>query len=157
MDILFYILSVFCLLAGFVGCFLPILPGPPVAYVGVLLLQLTDRFQFTVSQLLIWGILVVVVQVLDYLTPMLGTKYSGGSRWGNGGCLIGTLLGIFFFAPWGILLGPFVGALLGEILGGKAIVDAFKAGLGAFIGFFISVVLKVGLCGYFVYCVITAW
>lgn len=154
MDILLYILATLCLLLGFAGCFLPVLPGPPVAYVGLLLLQATERYQFTVGQLVVWGILVVVVQVLDYVTPILGTKYSGGSKWGNWGCVIGTVAGIFLFAPWGILLGPFVGALVGELLGGKALGEAMKAGAGAFIGFLVSVVLKVGLCGYFVYCVI---
>ncbi|KKB59380.1 DUF456 domain-containing protein [Parabacteroides gordonii] len=154
MDILLYVLAGLCLLLGFAGCFLPVLPGPPMAYVGLLLLQATERFQFTVGQLVTWGILVVVAQVLDYVTPILGTKYSGGSRWGNWGCVIGTVAGIFLFAPWGILLGPFIGALIGELLGGKAFGEAMKAGVGAFIGFLVSVVLKVGLCGYFVYCVI---
>ena len=154
MDILLYVLAGLCLLLGFAGCFLPVLPGPPMAYVGLLLLQVTERFQFTVGQLVTWGILVVVAQVLDYVTPILGTKYSGGSRWGNWGCVIGTVAGIFLFAPWGILLGPFIGALIGELLGGKAFGEAMKAGVGAFIGFLVSVVLKVGLCGYFVYCVI---
>lgn len=154
MDILLYVLAGLCLLLGFAGCFLPVLPGPPMAYVGLLLLQATERFQFTVGQLVVWGILVVVVQILDYVMPILGTKYSGGSRWGNWGCVIGTVVGIFLFAPWGILLGPFIGALIGEMLGGKAFGEAMKAGVGAFIGFLVSVVLKVGLCGYFVYCVI---
>lgn len=154
MDILLYILAIICLLLGFAGCCLPVLPGPPIAYAGLLLLQATERFQFTVGQLVVWGVLVIVVQVLDYVTPILGTKYSGGSKWGNWGCVIGTVAGIFLFAPWGILLGPFIGALIGELLGGKAFDEAMKAGVGAFIGFLISVVLKVGLCGYFVYCAI---
>lgn len=154
MDILLYVLAGLCLLLGFAGCFLPVLPGPPMAYVGLLLLQATERFQFTVGQLVAWGILVVVVQILDYVTPILGTKYSGGSRWGNWGCVIGTVAGIFLFAPWGILLGPFIGALIGELLGGKTFGEAMKAGVGAFMGFLVSVVLKVGLCGYLVYCVI---
>lgn len=154
MDILLYVLAGLCLLLGFAGCFLPVLPGPPMAYVGLLLLQATERFQFTVGQLVAWGILVVVVQILDYVTPILGTQYSGGSRWGNWGCVIGTVAGIFLFAPWGILLGPFIGALIGELLGGKTFGEAMKAGVGAFMGFLVSVVLKVGLCGYLVYCVI---
>lgn len=85
------------------------------------------------------------------LRPMLGTKYSGGSKWGNWGCAVGTVAGMFVFPPWGILLGPFVGAFVGELLGGKASGDALKAGFGAFAGFLLSVVLKVTLCGYFIY------
>ena len=93
----------------------------------------------------------IVVQALDYLTPLLGTKYSGGSRAGNWGCILGTIAGIFLFALWGIILGPFIGALLGELIGGKPFHEAFRAGIGAFIGFLLSVVLKVALCGYFCY------
>ncbi len=157
MDMLLYILSGVCLLLGFAGCFLPVLPGPPVAYMGLLLLQATERFGFTVGQLVVWGLLVVVVQVLDYVTPILGTKYSGGTKWGNWGCVIGTVMGVFLFAPWGIIFGPFVGALLGELLGGKNLGGAMKAGAGAFFGFLVSVVLKVGLCGYFAYCMIAGF
>lgn len=151
MDIVGIILSIVCLLLGFVGCFLPILPGPPIAYAGMLILRATDRFPFTTMQLVVWGIAVVTVQLLDYLTPLFGTKYSGGSRWGSWGCVIGTLLGIFLFAPWGILFGPFIGAFIGELIGGKSSNTALKAGFGAFVGFLVSVVLKVGLCGYFTY------
>lgn len=97
------------------------------------------------------GLLVVLAQAMDYVTPMLGTKYSGGSKWGNWGCAVGIVAGIFVFPPWGILLGPFVGAFVGELLGGKASGDALKAGFGAFAGFLLSVVLKVALCGYFIY------
>ena len=71
---------------------------------------------------------------------------------GNWGCVIGTVMGVFLFAPWGIIFGPFVGALLGELLGGKNLGGAMKAGAGAFFVFLVSVVLKVGLCGYFAYC-----
>ena len=132
MDILLVILGVICLLVGLAGCFLPIL-------------------EFTVTELVVWGLLVVLAQAMDYVTPMLGTKYSGGSKWGNWGCAVGTVAGIFVFPPWGILLGPFVGAFVGELLGGKASGDALKAGFGAFAGFLLSVVLKVTLCGYFIY------
>ena len=135
MDILLVILGVICLLVGLAGCFLPILPGPPVAYLALWLLHFTGYAEFTVTELVVWGLLVVLAQAMDYVTPMLGTKYSGGSKWGN----------------WGILLGPFVGAFVGELLGGKASGDALKAGFGAFAGFLLSVVLKVTLCGYFIY------
>ena len=57
-------------------------------------------------------------RILDYFTPMLGSKYSGGSKWGNWGCIIGTLVGLLFL-PWGIILGPFLGAVIGELLGNK--------------------------------------
>lgn len=115
---------------------MPVLPGPPVAYLALWLLHFTGYAEFTVTELVVWGLLVVLAQAMDYVTPMLGTKYSGGSKWGNWGCAVGTVAGIFVFPPWGILLGPFVGAFVGELLGGKASGDALKAGFGAFAGFY---------------------
>ena len=71
------------------------------------------KAQFSTTQLLLWLAAVVLVQILDYFVPMLGSKYSGGSRWGTRGCLIGTIVGLFFM-PWGIILGPFLGAFAGD-------------------------------------------
>ena len=94
MDILLIILGILCLLTGLVGCFLPVLPGPPVSYVGLLFLHFTDRIHFSTTHLILWAMLVIIVQVMDYVTPMLGTKYSGGGKWGNWGCIIGTIAGL---------------------------------------------------------------
>ena len=114
MDILLIILGILCLIVGLAGCILPMIPGPPVAYAGLLLLHFTDKAQFSTTQLLLWLAAVVLVQILDYFVPMLGSKYSGGTRWGTRGCLIGTVIGLFFM-PWGIILGPFLGAFIGEL------------------------------------------
>lgn len=135
MDIFLIILGVLCLLAGLAGCFLPVLPGPPVSYVGLLLLHFTDKIHFSTTHLILWAFLVIIVQVMDYVTPMLGTKYSGGGKWGNRGCMIGTIAGLFVFPPWGVLIGPFAGAVIGELFGGKKSAEAFKAGLGGFCRF----------------------
>lgn len=151
MDIVLIILGILCLLAGLAGCFLPMLPATPLAYLGLLFLHFTDKVHFSVTQLVVWGGLVVLVQLLDYITPVLGTKYGGGSKWGNWGCIFGTIAGLFIFPPWGILFGPFAGAVIGELLGGKKSKEAFKAGIGAFVGFLFSVVVKVAVCGYFIY------
>ncbi|MBR2496932.1 MAG: DUF456 domain-containing protein [Parabacteroides sp.] len=142
---------------GMVGCFLPVLPGPPLSYLGLLLLHWTEQIHFSTTSLLIWLLLVIVVQILDYISPVLGTKYAGGSKWGNRGCIIGTVAGLFVFPPWGILIGPFVGAVIGELISGKQSVDAVQAGLGAFLGFLFSVVAKESLCGYFLYCFVVAF
>lgn len=151
MDAFLIILGIICLLVGLAGCFLPVLPGPPIAYVALLLLHFTQRVDFTVTQLVVWFLLVVAVQLLDYFTPILGSRYAGGSRWGVWGCMIGMFAGIFFFPPWGIVVGPFAGAVLGELLGGKQWHAALKTGWGTFLGFLVSVVVKVSLCGYFIY------
>lgn len=126
------------------------LPGPPIAYVALLLLQLTSSAPFTIIQLLLWLLLVVFVQLIDYFLPMLGTKYSGGGRWGSRGCLVGTLIGLFFM-PWGLLVGPFLGAYVGTLIEGRSQADAFKSGFGSLLGFLLGTVLKCLVCGYFVW------
>ena len=138
------------LLTGLAGCVLPVLPGVPLAYGGMLLLHITDRVQFTTTQLLVWLGIVVIIQVLDYFIPLLGTKYTGGTKWGTRGCLVGTIIGLFFM-PWGIILGPFIGAVVGELLGGRETAQALKSGLGSVLGFLLGTVLKCVVCGYFIW------
>lgn len=149
-DIILIVLSVICLITGLIGCFLPMLPGPPIAYVGLLLLHATDKVQYSTHQLLVWLLLVVIVHILDYFTPMLGSKYSGGSKWGSWGCITGTIVGLFFL-PWGIVIGPFLGAVIGELLGDRKLREAIKSGIGSLLGFLFGTVLKLLLCGYFCY------
>lgn len=150
MEILLVLLSFLCLLAGLAGCVLPVLPGPPLAYAGLLLLQWSGHADFPTGQLVVWLLVVAIVQVLDYFVPMLGSKWSGGSRWGTRGCLAGTLVGLFFM-PWGILVGPFAGAVVGELLGGRQMGRALRSGFGSLLGFLLGTVLKCVVCGYFVW------
>ena len=150
-DIILIILGGICLIIGLLGCVIPMIPGPPIAYAGILLLHVTDKVQYSTSQLLVWLLIVVVVQVLDYFTPIVGSKYSGGTKWGSWGCLIGSIIGIVFFSPWGIIIGPFGGAVIGELLGDRTTKDALKSGIGALVGFLLGTVLKVVVCGYFVW------
>ena len=148
MDILLIVFAFLLLVAGIAGCILPMLPGVPLAYAGMLLLHLTDKIHFTTHQLIIWLIVVIVLQVVDYITPLLGSKYSGGTSLGNRGCMAGTLLGLFFM-PWGVIVGPFIGAVVGEMLGGQDLSHAIRAGIGTLLGFFFGTLLKVIVCFYF--------
>ena len=148
MDILLIVFAFLLLVAGIAGCVLPLLPGPPLAYAGMLLLHLTDKVHFTTPQLIIWLVVVIVLQVVDYITPLLGSKYSGGTSFGNRGCMAGTLLGLFFM-PWGVIVGPFIGAVVGEMLGGQDLSHAIRAGIGALLGFLFGTLLKVIVCFYF--------
>ena len=148
MDILLIVFAFLLLVAGIAGCVLPVLPGPPLAYVGMLLLHLTDKVHFTTHQLVIWLVIVIVLQVVDFITPLLGSKYSGGTSFGNRGCMAGALLGLFFM-PWGVIVGPFVGAIVGEMLGGQDLSHAIRAGIGTLLGFLFGTLLKVIVCFYF--------
>ena len=155
MDIFLIILSVLFMVVGLLGCILPALPGPPLSYVGFLLLHFTDKVQFSTTK--IWALLalVVIAQVIDYFIPVLGSKYSGGTKWGSWGAFIGSVVG-FFFLPWGLLLGPFLGAVVGELLGDADMKSALKSGTGALLGFILGTVLKVALCMYFIVLLIQA-
>ncbi len=84
LDLILIVISAFCMIAGLAGCILPFLPGPPIAYLGLVILHFTDKVEYTATQLIVWLLIVTVLQVLDYFTPMLGSKYSGGSKWGTG-------------------------------------------------------------------------
>ena len=149
MDILLMVFAFLLLVASIVGCALPVLPGPPLAYAGILLLHLTDKVQFTTHQLIIWLVVVIVLQVVDYITPLLGSKYSGGTSFGNRGCIAGTILGMFFM-PWGLIIGPFVGAIAGEMMGGQDLAQAIRAGIGTLLGYLFGTLMKVVVCFYFV-------
>ena len=148
MDVLIYVLSFLLLVGGIAGCVLPILPGAPLGYAGLLLLHFTGRADFSTTQLVTWLIIVVILQVVDFITPLLGSKYTGGSEFGNRGCVAGTLIGMFFL-PWGIIVGPFIGAVAGEMLGGSDLSHAIWAGIGSLIGFLVGTLLKVIVCFYF--------
>ena len=149
MDILLMVFAFLLLVASIVGCVLPVLPGPPLAYAGILLLHFTDKIHFTTHQLVIWLVVVVVLLVVDYITPLLGSKYSGGTSFGNRGCIAGTILGMFFM-PWGLIIGPFVGAIAGEMMGGQDLAQAIRAGIGTLLGYLFGTLMKVVVCFYFV-------
>ncbi|MCC8187628.1 MAG: DUF456 domain-containing protein [Bacteroides sp.] len=151
MDILLMILCGVCLLLGLVGCLLPILPGPPFAYIGMVFLYFTTPPPFTVWQLTGWLALVVLVQIVDYFIPIWGARRLGGSSWAVRGSIAGTIAGLFVFPPWGLLLGPLVGATAGELLGGRGLKHSIRAGLGVFVGFIAGTVCKFMLCGWFIY------
>lgn len=137
---------------GILGCFLPVLPGPPLAYLSLLLLQLTDKKPFTVTFLLTWAGIVIVIMILDYIIPPYATKRLGGSRNGVIGSTLGIIAGLFILPPFGIVIFPFLGALLGEIISGKEKKTALRAAFGSFLGFIGGVVLKLvvtSIIGYY--------
>ena len=149
MEILIIVFALLLMVCGVAGCILPLLPGAPLAYAGLLLLHFTNLAHFTTSELLVWLIVVVVLQIVDYITPLFGSKYSGGTSFGNRGCIAGTLLGLFFM-PWGIIIGPFIGAIAGEMIGGNDLLRAIRSGIGILVGFLVGTLLKVVVCFYFI-------
>lgn len=155
MDLFLIIIAGLLLLTGFVGSILPVLPGIPLSYLGIILLHLSSIVQFSSGFLIILGVAVVVVQLLDFIIPVWGTKKTGGSKAGVRGSVIGLMVG-FFMCPWGIITGPFIGALIGELLVGKTSQKAIKAAFGAFLGLLTGTILKLALAGIMIYYYIEA-
>ena len=151
MDIVLIIIGIILLLIGFAGCIIPGIPGPPIAYIGILIQIFKTENPFTTKFLIIWAFIVAAVSVLDYIVPVIGTKKFGGSKRGIWGSIIGLFIGIFFFPPIGLIIGPFLGAFIGELTGGKETQSALKAGFGSFIGFITGVVLKLVVTGVMAY------
>lgn len=141
LDIVLIIIGAILIIVGIIGCIIPALPGTPLSYIGILLLEFTDKIEFSLAFLVFWAVVVIIVQILDYVVPMWGTKKFGGSKYGMWGSTAGLIIGLFF-SPLGIIIGPFAGAVLGELIGGKDIGIALKAGFGAFLGFLAGTLVK---------------
>jgi len=141
MDLLWTVIACGLMLAGIIGSVLPLLPGPPLSYLGMLVLQLRDQPAFTTKFLVTWLVVVISIQALDYVVPLYGTKKFGGTRYGIWGCAIGLVAGLWF-GPVGIVAGPFVGAFVGEWLANNQSEQALRAAFGSFIGFAFGTLLK---------------
>ena len=146
MEIFLLVIAFLFILLGIIGSVVPGLPGIPLAYVGLWIAQATERVDFSWQMLLIWGIVTVVVQVLDYVIPAWGTKRFGGTRYGVWGSIIGVFAGLWFGAI-GVIVGPLVGAILGELIGGKEAREALRAGWGSFVGILFGTLIKLICCG----------
>ena len=143
MDILLLFLGLIFMILGIIGAFLPVLPGPVTGWVGLLLLHLTKAVPQDWTFLGITLAIAVLIYILDYIIPAMGTKKFGGSKYGVYGTTIGLLIGLIFFPPFGIIIGPFVGAFIGELMyDSKDSARALKAAFGSFIGFLFSTGLK---------------
>jgi uncharacterized protein YqgC (DUF456 family) len=153
MEWFWIILGIILCTAAIAGSILPLLPGPPIAYVGLLLQQLRDDKPFTTKFLLIWAGIIIVSLVLDYVIPIWGTKKFGGTKYGVWGCTLG-FLAAFWMGPWGVIIGPFAGAFLGEMIAGQDSKKSFKAAVGSFVGFLLGSFLKLLVCFFMLYYII---
>jgi uncharacterized protein YqgC (DUF456 family) len=148
MDTLIAILAVCAGVFGIIGAIVPGLPGPPVSWVGMLLLyfwggvnRAGDKMSTTL--LLVWLGITILVSVLDYLVPGYFTKVTGGTKYGSRGAIVGLILGAIFIPPFGMIIGAIAGAFCAELYyAQKGTGAAFKSALGAFGGFLFGTGLK---------------
>lgn len=132
-------------IAGFIGMVIPALPGPLLLFGGLFMAAWAEDFRHVgMPTLIVLGLLCLLAMVLDFIAGALGAKRYGASAAAVTGALIGAILGVFL-GPAGLLLGPFVGAMAGELLTGRALGQAGRSGWGATLGMLLGVVAKLAM------------
>lgn len=135
MTILAAVVLVVALLVGLVGVVVPVLPGVPVAAVGAVLAAWMVGFhRFGLVPLGFIVGLAVLAQIIDLAGNWVGARFYGARRAGLWGGVIGSIVGLIVLPPFGFLLGALVGAVLFELAAGRPFDEAFRAGIGAFVG-----------------------
>lgn len=145
MDLLYIILAFICAFVGIIGSVVPVLPGPPLSYVALVLLYFCDNAEVSVPLLVVMGILMSVITIFDYMAPAWMTKLKGGSKSASNGALVGILIGLFL-GPWGVILGPFIGAFIGELMAESSKGKAFNVALMSFYAFLLTSGVKLIYC-----------
>ena len=112
MDIFLIIMASGLMILGIVGSFLPVLPGPITSWFGFLSLYLSNSIEVSKKLLIITLIVAIIIWILDYFIPAIGTKKFGGSKYGMIGTTVGLIIGLITPIPGGILIGPFLGAFV---------------------------------------------
>ncbi len=136
------------IIAGIAGCIFSVIPGLILSYISLILLSFVHHLEsYSPRFLILMGIVVSVITALDFLVPKWRKKKYGASRPGMLISVIGMLIGLWLFPPWGIIIGAFIGGLIGEILVRKQEKSAFKAGAGVFIGTIFGIMLKICITG----------
>lgn len=167
MEIALIIIAFIFLIVGLLGSVIPALPGPPISYIGLLLLQWSGRGSFNPVFLWVWAGITVIVVLADNFLPAWMTKKFGGSKIAVTGSVLGLIIGMIFFAPIGLLVGPFAGALAGELISNaikarrKKEPDApktkpLKVALGAFLAFILGTGAKLIICSLMIYYAVKA-
>lgn len=142
MEIVLVLVALLLMLLGILGSFLPVIPGPLTSWVGLLVLHFTDGVALSQSFLVITFSIALLISILDYIIPTVGTKRFGGSRAGMLGTTLGLIVGLIAPIPFGIIIGPFIGAVIGEMTHKNDMKKALKAAFGSFLGFLASTFLK---------------
>jgi len=146
MEYLLLILSLIFIILGYVGSFVPGLSGPPLAWVAILLIYFINNIQLPLWVLVVTGVIAGLSLLLEWIIPAYGTKIFKGSKYGIRGSYIGMIIGIIAPIPFGFLIGPFVGAYVGELyMDPKDQSRALKAAFGTFIGFLLAILMNVAL------------
>ncbi|MBR6655654.1 MAG: DUF456 domain-containing protein [Alistipes sp.] len=145
MNTILAIIAVICGVVGCIGCIVPILPGVLLSYIGYICLYFVSGVEVSMLWLIIFGVLTLIVTALDYILPAYMTKRFGGTKAGEWGATIGVVAGIFF-GPLGVIVAPFVGAMVGELIhDSRDTQRALKSGWGSFVSFLVGTGIKLAV------------
>jgi uncharacterized protein YqgC (DUF456 family) len=146
MEVLAIAVALLFFLAGIVGTILPMLPGIPLIFIGMLVYgYMTGFATLDLSFFMVQGIATALTFIVDYVATAVGTRKYGGSRQAAVGAVLGTMLGAVTLGPLGLVVGCFFGAMAGELLRGKPPEQAVRAGVGSLVGFLGAVVSKLAI------------
>ena len=157
MEILILIVIGILLLLGIIGCFIPIIPGPPISYGGLLVFHFFSSYSIQENILWLMAFVVITVTIFDIWVQIYGVKKFGGTKQAINGSIIGLIIGIYFFPPLGIIIGSFLGAFIGaRIEENSDRSKAIRIALGSIAGFFAGTMLKLSVSIYISYFVFQA-
>ena len=142
METFLSIIALLCGIVGIIGSIVPILPGPALTFIGLVCAYFGSAGSITTSTLWVWGVVTIVVCVMDYILPAYFSRMFGGSKAGMTGATIGIFAGMFM-GPIGVIVGPFAGAVLGEMISEhRTLEEALKVGFGSFLSFIVGTGIK---------------
>jgi len=143
-TVLSAILCSVLLFVGLIGVFVPIIPGIPLAWLGLFIYAIGTGFdRISLLVVVILFILMVIISVMDFLAPMWGAQKYKASKFGILGAFLGLIAGVITFNLWGIIFGPFIGAFSFEVIARRRLKGAFNAAVGTFIGFIAGTLIKI--------------
>lgn len=135
MDWLGIFIAAVLIFLGLAGTVLPLLPGAPLIVLGMVAYGYFNGFaQFTTLFWVGQVVLLIIIFIVDYVAGAVGTQRFGGSKGALWGSIAGAFVGLITIGPVGIILGPFFGAVMGELLAGRPLPQAFRVGLGSLVG-----------------------
>jgi len=150
-SILLIIIGLLISITGLIGCIIPAIPGPQLSFLSLIILELAIDDAFSLDFFYLWGGITVAVFFLDYILPILGAKVYRASNYGIWGSIVGMIAGIIFFPPFGMILGLFAGAVIGELIAGKKEWEALKVGSATFFASMFMIFIKLAVSGVMLY------
>ena len=146
------ILGLVVALIGLLGCILPLIPGPPLSFLSLIILSFAKGWEpFSTTFLVVMAGMTIAVTISDYVVPIGAAKRYGASKPGVWFSIAGLLLGLFLFPPWGMIVGAVGGAFIGELLAGKRGKQVLRASWGVVVGNLFVIGIKIALCGFILF------